>query len=173
MAKDRIDHPQGGFTLIELSIVLVIIGLIVGGVLVGRDMIRAAELRSIVTDVERYKTAVFTFQEKYNALPGDMADATSIWGVASGGCPNGARSGTQTCDGDGNGQVMPWVPEVFLFWQHLSNAGLIAGQFSGVDGPANDGYHSVIGFNSPAARYPTGGYTVGYWGSSNAAMFGF
>src|ERR1019366_6843373 len=67
-----------GFTLIEMSIVLVIIGLIVGSVLVGRDLIRAAELRSVISEVEKYKTAVMTFKGKYDCLPGDCANATTF-----------------------------------------------------------------------------------------------
>ena len=65
-------HPRSGFTLVELSIVLVIIGLIAGGVLVGRDLIEAAAIRQQITQVERFKTAVQTFRTKYNGLPGDL-----------------------------------------------------------------------------------------------------
>ena len=54
-----------GFTLIELSIVIVIIGLIVGGVLVGRDLIRASQLRGLISEVEEFKTAANTFRLKY------------------------------------------------------------------------------------------------------------
>src|SRR3954471_15989161 len=68
---------QVGFTLIELSIVLVIIGLVVGGVLVGQDLIKAAQIRSAVSKIEKYNTAVHTFRTKYNALPGDIPNAAS------------------------------------------------------------------------------------------------
>ena len=68
-----------GFTLIELSIVLVIIGLIAGGVLAGQDLMEAARLRAVISQVERYKTAVVTFKLKYDSLPGDMPNATKIW----------------------------------------------------------------------------------------------
>ena len=68
---------KAAFTLIEISIVLVIIGLIVGGVLVGRDLIRSAELQTIITDKNKYITAVNTFRTKYNELPGDMKTATT------------------------------------------------------------------------------------------------
>ena len=64
---------EQGFTLIELSIVLVIIGLIVGGVLVGQDLIRASEVRATITQIEKYNTAVNTFHAKFNAIPGDMS----------------------------------------------------------------------------------------------------
>ncbi|MFO0388554.1 MAG: type II secretion system protein [Alphaproteobacteria bacterium] len=69
---------QQGFTLIELSIVLVIIGLVTAGVLVGKDLINQAELRSIITDVEKYNTAVNTFKVKYCCLAGDCPFATDF-----------------------------------------------------------------------------------------------
>ena len=61
-----------GFTLIELSIVLVIIGLIVGGIVAGKDMIRAAELRALLSQKDKFTSAVNIFKGKYNAVPGDM-----------------------------------------------------------------------------------------------------
>jgi len=60
------------FTLIEMSIVLVIIGLIVGAVLVGQDLIRAAEVRATIAQIEKYNTVVNTFRGKYGGLPGDL-----------------------------------------------------------------------------------------------------
>src|ERR1035441_8304528 len=69
----RISAPDSsGFTLIEMAIVLVIIGLIVGGVLVGQDLIKAAEVRAQISQIEKYNTAVNTFRGKYDALPGDI-----------------------------------------------------------------------------------------------------
>jgi prepilin-type N-terminal cleavage/methylation domain-containing protein len=65
-------NPHRGFTLIELSIVLVIIGLNVGGVLVGQNLIAAAAARATVTQIERYNTAADTFLSKYGNLPGDL-----------------------------------------------------------------------------------------------------
>ena len=71
-------QQQRGFTLIELSIVIVIIGLIAGGILVGKDMIRAAEIRAIATELQHYRAAVKTFEATYDALPGDMTNATEF-----------------------------------------------------------------------------------------------
>lgn len=100
--------PSGhrhGFTLIELSIVivLVIIGLLVGAVLVGKDLIRAAELRSIASDKEIFRTAVYSFTTKYNAVPGDFTAAQTMWGAAAS-CTT-AQTTTATCNGDGDGSI--------------------------------------------------------------------
>src|ERR1700744_2868548 len=97
-------HLQQGFTLIELSIVLVIIGLIVGGILVGQDLIRAAETRAQISQIEKYNSAVNTFRGKFGALPGDMAlSVANQFGFATG----------SSCDGttgkrDGNGLLDGW-----------------------------------------------------------------
>ncbi|MEQ1788912.1 MAG: type II secretion system protein [Rickettsiales bacterium] len=100
---------QAGFTLIELSIVLVIIGLIVGGVLVGRDLIRAAEIRSIATQKETIITSIMTFKLKYNCIAGDCANATNFFGTNPAGCvvatPTDSAPTKQTCDGNGDGNI--------------------------------------------------------------------
>ena len=66
-----------GFTLVELSIVLVILGLLVGGVLTGQSLIRAAELRTVSTQYATFSTAVNTFRDKYFTIPGDMTNASA------------------------------------------------------------------------------------------------
>jgi prepilin-type N-terminal cleavage/methylation domain-containing protein len=125
-------QTRSGFTLIELSIVLVIIGLIVGGVLVGRDMIRQAEIRSMISDIERYITATNTFRIKYNCLPGDCPSATQWWGTVGSDCTI-QGTGTQTADGNGDGMATTWC-ESFRFWQQLSNAEMIKEKLTGVAG---------------------------------------
>ena len=85
---------KSGFTLIEMSIVFVVIGLIVGGILVGQDLIRAAGVRSQISQIEKFNTATNTFYGKYGYLPGDIPKTTA----ASFGFT--ARSGSF---GDGNG----------------------------------------------------------------------
>jgi prepilin-type N-terminal cleavage/methylation domain-containing protein len=172
---------QEGFTLIELSMVLVIIGLIVGGVLTGRDLIRQSEILSIQTDVQKFQTAVSTFQGKYNALPGDMNNATLYWGAAGGNasdnytisCSTTQGTGTQTCNGNGDGIISDNSPsntgasvyETFRFWQHLANAGLIAGSYNGVNGPSGTARNEVIGVNAPASRVDGVGYSLFYMGT--------
>lgn len=143
------------FTLIELSIVLVIIGLIVGGALVGQDLIEATKYRNLISQKEQVVAAVNTFRLKYDALPGDMNNATTFWGTDPNGCPTpGSTSHTtsnntpkvETCNGDGDKQIYPsssggpWNDrnERFRFWQHLANAGLIEGQYTGTNTVAPD-----------------------------------
>ncbi len=126
-----------GFSLIELSIVLVILGLLVGGILAGRSLIRASELRSVTTEFNRYNTAFLAFRDKYFALPGDFANATSIWGTDPGGCPGTSATttgpGSATCNGNGDGMINGLTAnDLYRSWQHLADAGLIEGQYTGV-----------------------------------------
>ena len=95
---------KNAFSLVELSIVLVILGLLTGGILGGQSLIRAAELRSVSTEAARYTTAVYSFRDKYMALPGDMPNATAFWGAAPD-CSAQTASGASTCNGNGDGML--------------------------------------------------------------------
>jgi len=115
---------QKGFTLVELSIVLVIIGLIISSVLVGQDLIRGAEIRSTITQYENFNSAVGTFKGKYGGLPGDVLGNTDYgW----------------TGDGDGDGVLdstsghAKHDSELVYFWHHLGTTGaaLISGTYTG------------------------------------------
>lgn len=171
----RITH---GFSIVELSIVLVILGLLTGGILAGQSLISAAELRSISSDISKYTTASMAFREKYFAIPGDMNNATKFWGAvgaAGTACASGLGTAPQTCDGDGNGQVDVYLPvygqERYRFWQHLANAGLIEGSYTGRRGspfPAS-GQLDVPGENIPRTKYKDVGLVVQY---SSANTFG-
>lgn len=125
------------FSLVELSIVLVILGLLVGGVLSGQALIKASELRKFTSYQTQYATALQSFRDKYFALPADMPNATQFWGrrVVGAGC-NGTpttASTTGTCDGNGDG-IIEWdntgVSEHHRVWEQLSRAGLIEGSYS-------------------------------------------
>lgn len=76
-------HRQA-FSLVELSIVLVILGLLVGGILAGQSLIKASELRKIGADFTRYESAINAFRDKYFFYPGDLPNATQLWGAAGG-----------------------------------------------------------------------------------------
>jgi len=155
------------FSLVELSIVLVILGLLVGGVLAGKSLIRASELRSVTTEYQRYLTATRAFRDKYFALPGDMANATNFWGTA-GTCPGTSASPSTTsatCNGNGDGVLTAAGAssnEMYRFWQHLANAALIEGQFTGVsDSTTASNLYSLIGTNVPASKLSAAGWSTG------------
>jgi prepilin-type N-terminal cleavage/methylation domain-containing protein len=164
-----------GFSLVELSIVLVILGLLTGGILTGQSLIRAAELRSITTEYNNYVVSVYTFKQKYFALPGDISNATQFWGEADNDpatCSTTASLGKETCNGNGDGMIVGWPPdsiEIMRAWQHLANAGLINGTYTGIGGPAND-YHCVPNVNSPEAKLSGGGYSFAYRGERIAEV---
>ena len=175
-----------GFSLVELSIVLVILGLLTGGILAGQSLIRAAELRSVTTEFQRWQTAINTFKSKYISLPGDMRNATSFWGSAGGsgtigdGCESLSGTGTQTCNGDGNGAIYSNTSgtsynEYFTAWQQLANAGLIEGNYTGRNGGGSNPYDANIGINVPSSRISNAGWFLGnpmnVSGGSNSNYF--
>lgn len=165
---------KSGFTLIELSIVLVIIGLLIGGVTIGTDMLKSAKLRSTISDIEKYRSAIHNFRNKYNELPGDMTNATAMWGSDSS-CPNTAMNSVPkqaTCNGDGDGFIglccesgYSQMYETFRAWQHLANAGMIDGQYTGV-GPGSSGWVAVKGgLNVPMAPIGNADFWLFYYSS--------
>ncbi len=163
------------FSLVELSIVLVILGLLTGGILTGQNLIRAAELRAVTTEFQAFQSAVNTFRDKYFALPGDMRNATDFWGseiAANCAYDNTTGStGTLTCNGNGNGRISNSLPnttnEAFRSWQHLANAGLIEGTYTGATAGTNQ--WSATLDNSPNSRL---GNAIWYFASENSAWSG-
>lgn len=118
-----------GFTLVELSIVLIIIGVLVAGIISGREIIRQAEYRSVISDYERFVTAYNTFEGLYGRIPGDLSveDARELLG------DDEIEGG-----GDGNGLIayFPGGEEAFreinAAWEHLSISGILSGEFEGL-----------------------------------------
>jgi prepilin-type N-terminal cleavage/methylation domain-containing protein len=173
------NHTQNGFSLLELSIVLVIIGLLTGGVLLGRNLVHAAEMRSILTQFKSFQTAVIIFEEKYGGLPGDLTNATELWGRADTGAFSGqcaspstnVGTGNQTCNGNGDRKIGNWFDvvevhapdyyETFRFWQQLANGNLISGHYTGVRGP-NAPTHAILDVNVPISRVTSVGWSVEY-----------
>jgi hypothetical protein len=160
MESRHYNKNLAAFTLVELSIVIVIIGLITGSILVGRDLIRAAEIRSVASDREKIITAVNTFKNKYNCMPGACPNATDFFGANPAGCPPppGSSPSAQTCNGGSTGRIgYSSDYEPYYFWQQLSAAGLWPGTYRGtasaVMNPKLD----------PTILPPITGNTSNYW----------
>lgn len=107
------------FTLIEISIALVIIGLLVGGVLVGQDLIKAAEIRRAGSDINKVRLAAAVFQGEYDCLPGDCSKATNFFTLPA----NGGIWFLGDPNGNGNG-LLDGTESYTRFWEHLSKSGL-------------------------------------------------
>jgi prepilin-type N-terminal cleavage/methylation domain-containing protein len=116
-----------GFTLVEIAIVLVIIGLLLGGILKGQEMITQAKIKNVIADMSGVSAAMYGYQDRYRALPGDDKLATR-WGLS-----------LQATQGDGviEGSYAPTsaTAETALFWDHLRRAGFVVG--TGTDNPFN------------------------------------
>ena len=128
--KDAVRH-QRGFTLIEMSIVLTIIGLIVGGILKGQELINNARIKSLVAQIDNIKSATLTFQDRYGYLPGDYNSATSFGFAAA------------ATNGDGLGTIGPAAggpfttsnvamngSEAVMVWPELTAANLLSGYYT-------------------------------------------
>lgn len=119
----RINNEKG-FTLVEIAIVLVIIGLLLGGVLKGQQMIASAKIKSLVNHANGLSAAVYAYQDRYKALPGDDPRATTNLPGAAGGCVVG-----DLVNGNGNGQIT----EYWAAAEHLACAGFITGTYNGTN----------------------------------------
>lgn len=127
-------NSKRGFTLIELSIVLLIIGLISAGALVGRDLIHAAEIQKAIGQIQELQTALVAFKLKYNQLPGDMDNATNFWPDAINGDNNGKIQGTH--DPDNEGFCVNRYEDLNV-WHHLGQSQLVRETFPPFSNPGD------------------------------------
>lgn len=106
--RSRLKHRLAAFSLIELSVVLVIVGVLMGAIFKGQDLLDVAKVRSVVHDFQHIKVAIHNYQDTYGTLPGDDPNAE-------------ARFGSGVAKGNGNGLVES--PESLNVWVHLNKAG--------------------------------------------------
>lgn len=146
------DNKQNGFTLVELAIALMVIGLLIGGVLKGQELIQNARITRVVKDLNDFDTAAMIFRTTYNALPGDIRQPTRLPNCNADPCNNTTDVGT--------GQLDSPIKRA-NFWRHLDRAGLI----HGINDAATRDWEV-----SPVNSFD-GHFGVTYWINSNAAYY--
>ncbi|MEZ0226656.1 MAG: prepilin-type N-terminal cleavage/methylation domain-containing protein [Alphaproteobacteria bacterium] len=152
-----------GFTLVELAIVMTIIGLLIGGILKGQELIDNARLTMTVSQVQSFRAAHTTFGDLYQTLPGDTRYATSrlIGCVLASNCYDGDGDGvigtasTNYSHDNQGGTIAAPAIETTMYWKHLALANLIGGV-----GPNSDPLAPVWGGTHPAAKIAGGFHVV-------------
>lgn len=137
---NKLQTRQSGFTLVELAIVLVIIGLILAAVLKGQEMIQNGKVKNVINDLKGVTAAYYSYQDRYHAIPGDdAAAATHVTGGIA---------------GDGNGLIAGLFTDTAApaigaesnnFWQHTRLSGFLTGDGTN---PATNAIGGVIGVQS-------------------------
>jgi prepilin-type N-terminal cleavage/methylation domain-containing protein len=162
---------QSGFTLIEIAIVLVIIGLLLGGVLKGQELINSAKVKNLAADFKNVPVFVYGYQDKYKALPGDQTqaklDAQFPPANTGSACTPAANNKCTTANGfiDGNWNAAAVTDESFVFWQHVRLAVLAPGATTtgAADYIPQNAVGGKIGItNSSAANLPITGLRGSY-----------
>src|SRR5204862_250045 len=147
-----------GFTLVEIAIVLVIIGLLLGGILKGQEMITQAKIKNVIADFSGVSAAYHGYQDRYRAIPGDDPNAGTRWTTAPAaiaGSGNGVVGGTynNTCPA----VSAVGTPESCMWWDHLRRAGFVSG--NGAQQPFN-AVTGQIGVQTGDGVSPTPGPTL-------------
>jgi prepilin-type N-terminal cleavage/methylation domain-containing protein len=150
------------FSLIELSMVMIIIGLLLAGVIGGGALLKQAKINSIASDFNKYALAVETFKIAYRKYPGDFHEAYTYWG-------NDCNSDADICNGDGDGRVEIGTAftnedsEVFMVWKHLQLAGMVDEAFTGL----HQSNIAAVDTNIPGSKMVGIGFMILYGSNYN------
>lgn len=151
-------RQQAGFTLVEIAIVLVIIGLLLGGVLKGQEIITNAKIKNLESDFNGISAAIYSYQDRYRAIPGDDRNAAARW--TGGGVTSG--NGDSKIGASGTPHLFDSVipnQESRLFWLHLRNAGLVTGSKTSQDQPLN-AFGGITGVSNDSSVNLAKGTTI-------------
>ncbi|MFK5968570.1 MAG: prepilin-type N-terminal cleavage/methylation domain-containing protein [Candidatus Marithrix sp.] len=136
-------NKQNGFTLVEIAIVMVIIGLLLGGVLKGQEIITNAKIKNLENDFSGVTAAIYSYQDRYRALPGDDGRAQARFGITE--TSSADKIGNGNIEGDFNSTTE--TDESNLLWAHLRSAGLVDGDASNNALPVNS-FSGITGVSS-------------------------
>ena len=158
---------QSGFTLVEIAIVLVIIGLLLGGVLKGQELINSAKIKNVANDLNGIAAGVYAYQDRYKTFPGDDGAALARWSTTFNGNkdgvvgadPTGAALATTANFNDAPPAALAAsTNETILFWHHMRLAGFVSGSTAGTDGgdqPQN-AVGGIVGIQTGAGKLTAG-----------------
>jgi prepilin-type N-terminal cleavage/methylation domain-containing protein len=124
-------RQQSGFTLVEIAIVLVIIGLLLGGILKGQELINSAKVKNLANDFRVIPTYIYAYQDKFKSLPGDDSQAANHVSGGTTATTPPASQGNGVINGNWNSTTQ--TDESFLFWQHVRLANLASGPTGATD----------------------------------------
>lgn len=167
--KTKHTKNNQGVSLAELSIVMVVIGLLLTAVVGGLSIRKSAEMRGFMTEISSFQIAIEGFDSKYSDLPGDMSDAYTYW-------TSSCAASASLCNGDSDSRIevgpgddiaanetsitLDTDAETFRAWQHLTLSGFQGGGFTGVAGTGN--IQADIGINIPESKRIKVGYSISY-----------
>jgi prepilin-type N-terminal cleavage/methylation domain-containing protein len=120
-------HQQHGFTLVEIAVVLVIIGLLLGGVFKAQELINSAKVKNLASDFRSIPLFIYGYQDKFKRLPGDDPDAINHLGAAAKKATDSATQKSGNGIIEGKWEATDTANENVLFWQHVRLAGLATG----------------------------------------------
>ena len=152
---------EAGFTLVELAIVMIIIGLLIGGILKGQELIANAQIKATISQIQALQSAITTFRDKYSAMPGDMTNPTTRLPNCTAAPCSAAGNGNGRVEIPGLGSVPTNSQEGAVAFSQLAASGLITGVEAG---------SSIIAFGQmlPEAKIG-GGFWLGYTATGNAS----
>jgi prepilin-type N-terminal cleavage/methylation domain-containing protein len=145
-------QEQSGFTLVEIAIVLVIIGLLLGGILKGQELINSARVRNLADTASGIQAAYFGFLDRYRRIPGDWEATAASTGI--GVTINNPAADANTNNGridNPTGGAATTYKEPNAMWEQLAAAGFIQGSYTGTGAePDNTGTLAPLNaFNTP------------------------
>ena len=129
-AFNRRKSKKSGLPMIQMTSITVILGLLLGGILKGQEMITQAKIKNVINDFNGITVAITSYQDRYRALPGDDPNAAARWTIQApaNGNGNGIIAGNYNAnDTSGTAGAPPAAAESNLFWQHLRIAGFVPG----------------------------------------------